>query len=64
MTDLSCKGRYWTVIIYPENLVDNWKLEIPRILQVPFCYIVHDKDLRKEKEEERKVHIHLLIAYS
>lgn len=64
LIDLSSKGRYWTIILYPENMIDNWSLDMPRILQYPICYIVHDKDLRKEKLEERKIHLHLMIASS
>lgn len=64
LIDLSSKGRYWTIILYPENMIDNWKIEMPRILQFPICYIVHDKDLRKEKQEERKIHMHLMICAS
>lgn len=62
--DLKSKGQYWTIILYPENMIDNWKIDMPRILQFPICYIVHDKDLRKEKQEERKIHIHLMIVAS
>lgn len=59
--DLKSKGQYWTIILYPENMISNWKYEMPRILQFPICYIIHDKDLRKERQEERKTHMHLMI---
>ena len=59
--DLKSKGQYWTIILYPENMISNWKYEMPRILQFPICYIIHDKDLRKERTEERKTHMHLMI---
>lgn len=64
IVDLKEKGQYWTIILYPENMIDNWKYEMPRILQFPICYIVHDKDLRKERQEERKIHMHLMIVAS
>lgn len=58
-----CNGAYFWAILYPENMIPDWEVEISKLLQLPFCYIIHDKDLRKEKEEERKKHIHLIIAF-
>lgn len=57
------KARYWWAVMYPENMVDNWQNLISSLVQYPFAYCVHDKDLRKEVKEERKVHIHLIIAF-
>lgn len=54
---------YFWAILYPENMVDNWQNEIDKLLQIPYCYCIHDKDLLKEKKEERKKHIHLIVAF-
>lgn len=58
------KGKYWWAIMYPENMVDNWENNISEIIQKPFAYCIHDKDLAKEdREEERKKHVHIIIAW-
>lgn len=57
------KSRYWSVVMYPEHFPYDWKNKIEDILQVPFAYCVHDKDLVKEVEEERKEHVHILLAF-
>lgn len=56
-------SRYWWAVMYPENMVDNWESKISNLIQYPCCYIIHDKDLRKEEKEERKLHIHIIIAF-
>lgn len=57
------KYRYFVAVLYPESMVENWEEEIGDILQVPYCYCLHDKDLLKESDEERKPHIHCIIAF-
>lgn len=57
------KSRYWSVVMYPENFIDDWQNRIEDILQVPFAYCVHDKDLVKEVNEERIEHVHILLAF-
>ena len=57
------KARYWIGVLYPENMIDNWEEEIGDIVQVPYAYCVHDADLTG-KEEERKVHVHLILVFS
>lgn len=56
------KARYWNGVLYPENMIDNWEQEIGDIVQVPYAYCVHDADLTG-KEEERKIHVHLILAF-
>lgn len=58
------KARFWSGILYPENMRDDWEDSISELLQIPYCYCIHDKDLLKESEEERKVHVHLIICFS
>ena len=61
---MSEKARYWTAVIYPEQLIDNWKSEIDNIFQFPYCYILHDKDYNDSDLEKRKLHYHFIIAFS
>ena len=56
-------ARYWWAVMYPENMIEDWEKNISRIIQHPYCYCIHDKDLRRESKEERKKHIHLIIAF-
>lgn len=61
---MSEKARYWEGILYPENMVEDWKECISELLEFPYVYCVHDKDLLKDSEESRKEHIHCIIAYN
>ena len=45
------KARNWWAVLYPENMIDGWEDKIYRLLQVPFEYIIHDKD-EVELEED------------
>lgn len=56
------KARYWVGILYPENMLDNWELEIGDIVQLPYAYCIHDADITG-KEEERKTHVHLILVF-
>lgn len=53
------KSKYWTIILYPENLVENWKDKLSEI-GLPMCYCLHNKT--KVGDEDRKEHIHLIVA--
>lgn len=57
------KQKYWTGVLYPENMIDGWRDIIGDLLQVPYAYCIHDKDLANEEKEQRKVHMHLVIAF-
>lgn len=60
------RARYWAVLMYPENLRADWQDVIDEELEVPFCYCVHDKDkytITKD-EEDRKKHVHMIIAWN
>ena len=56
------KARYWSGVLYPENMIDNWETEIGDIVQVPYAYCIHDAD-KTGKEEERKPHVHLILVF-
>lgn len=68
------KARYWTGVLYPENMIASWQEEIGDILQVPYVYCIHDKDHLAEyktgktskeadRERDRKIHVHIIIAF-
>ena len=64
------KARYWSSILYPENMIDDWQEVIGDVLQLPYAYCIHDKDFlaeyqgKKGEEYQRKVHVHLIIAFN
>lgn len=57
-------GKIFTAVCYPENMVDNWEVEIYHLIQHPFAYCIHDKDLCREQKEERKKHLHLIVVFN
>lgn len=60
MSDI--KSRYWVGIIYPESLavpVEEWG----DIIQKPYAYCLHDKDLDGHGGD-RKAHYHLIIVWN
>ena len=56
------KARFWTGVLYPENMREDWQESIGDILQYPYAYCVHNRDL-DGKNEHRKDHLHLIIAF-
>lgn len=56
------KTKYWVGILYPENMIKNWKEELGDLLQLPYAYCVHDKDLDNDGDD-RKVHVHLILTF-
>lgn len=60
----SLKARYWCGVLYPENMIPDWKDQIGRILQNPICYCVHDKDTLSDHVEDRKEHVHVMNMYN
>lgn len=57
------KNKYWAGILYPENMVHDWRDRIGDLLQVPYCYCIHDKDSLEDSNEDRKTHVHVIFAY-
>lgn len=55
-------AKYWSAIMYEENMVEDWRNKIYNLLQVPFSYCLHDKDLDKDGDC-RVPHVHLIIAF-
>lgn len=58
------KNRQWWAVLYPENMLPDWKDRIEDVVQLPFAYCVHDKGLQLEElDEERKQHVHLILVW-
>ena len=58
------KARYWVAVLYPESMDPDWSDDLDFKLQVPYCFCIHDKDLTSDCEEDRKVHVHLILAFN
>lgn len=64
------KARYWTGVLYPENMRSDWQDVIGDILGVPYAYCIHDKDMLGEyepkqgEEHQRKEHVHLMVVFA
>ena len=56
-------ARYWTAVLYPESMIDSWEDKISDLVQVPFVYCIHDRDSLEDSDEDRKVHVHLVLAF-
>ena len=57
------KARYWVAVCYPENMIEGWQDDIGELLQVPYVYCIHDKDVESDGTP-RKVHVHIMVAFS
>lgn len=58
----SVKSKYWWAICYPENMKEGWQNDIDDLLQLPYAYCIHDKDLDNDGDS-RKDHVHVMIAF-
>lgn len=63
MSDHRDKARFWNGVLYPENMISDWKDKIYDLLQLPFAYCVHDLD-KDSKSEHRKDHVHMILVFS
>lgn len=63
-TSKAQKARYWWCVLYPENMLDNWEDQIADIVQIPYEYCIHDKDLINDEDETRKVHVHMILCFA
>lgn len=57
------KAKYWCAVLYPESMIEDWEVKISDIVQVPYSYCKHDKDIDFETNT-RKEHIHLILAFN
>lgn len=60
---ITTKAKYWVAVGYPENMVENWEEMIGEVLQVPYAYCIHDKDKTAADKEDRKTHVHIMVAF-
>lgn len=56
------KARFWTGVLYPENMRTDWEIAIGDVVQYPYAYCKHTRD-KDSKSEHRKDHVHLLLAF-
>lgn len=63
MATPTVKSKYWTGVLYPENMLPDWEDRIGDIVQVPYVYCIHDKDKDKESGD-RKEHVHIILTFS
>lgn len=56
------KARFWTAVLYPENMLDDWEIKIGDIVQYPYAYCKHTQD-KDSKSEHRKDHVHVILAF-
>lgn len=56
------KARFWTAVLYQENMRADWQEEIGDIVQMPYAYCCHTQD-KDSKSEHRKDHVHVILAF-
>lgn len=57
------KNRYWCGVLYTENMLQDWEDLIGDIVQLPYCYCIHDCDTDTQSEH-RKEHVHLILVFN
>lgn len=55
----TARFRYWTALLYTENLSNSWKSDIAKVLTCPYCYCVHQPEA-----EDLKEHVHLMLMFN
>lgn len=56
------KSRYWSFIVYPESVIDDWQDELSKMGCVFAVSPLHDKDINANGEK-KKPHYHVLIQF-
>lgn len=56
------KARFWTAVLYPENMREDWEIAIGDIVQYPYAYCKHTHD-KDTKSEHRKDHVHIILVF-
>lgn len=56
------KARFWTAVLYPENMSEGWQDVVGDTVQIPYSYCKHDRS-RDSKSEHRKDHIHMILVF-
>lgn len=55
-------ARFWTAVLYPENMIEEWETDIGDVVQLPYAYCIHDTDT-DSRSEHRKDHVHIILAF-
>ena len=55
--------RYWWGVLYEENMIENWKVEIDDLLQLPYAYAIHSPE-DDPNSDFNKNHVHLIICWN
>lgn len=55
-------AKYWTAVVWLESARPDWEECAGDLLQIPFCYAIHDF-CKDEVGEERKLHAHFILAF-
>lgn len=56
------KARYWVGVCWVSSMVENWQAQLGDLVQLPFAYCLHDKDL-DSAGAQRLPHIHLILCW-
>lgn len=59
---ITTKARHWVAIGWLENMRPDWQDVIGGLLQYPYCYVVHDKDVDSEGKPRNR-HVHIMVSY-
>ncbi|MGG6854964.1 UNVERIFIED_CONTAM: replication protein RepB, partial [Streptococcus canis] len=56
------KARYFTFLLYPESIPDDWKMKL-ELLDIPMAISpLHDKDIDKKNGGFKKPHYHVIYV--
>ena len=55
-------AKYWWAVLYQENMRTDWEDKISELVQIPYAYCKHTKDI-DTKSEHRKDHVHIILAF-
>ena len=48
-------------VIYPDD--PNYKMQLDALCQYDYIYINHDKDLKEDNTELKKLHTHIIVKF-
>lgn len=57
------KAKFWVGILWVKSMVPDWKERLDLVLQMPYCYCLHDKDLTYHGDL-KDPHVHVMVAYA
>lgn len=60
---ITTKARYWVGVGWVDNMIADWADRIALVSQLPFTYVIHDKDV-DSKGVLRGKHVHIMFAFN